>query len=56
MYEQPIVAGKEPSATTEERDIANRRGDEVTSSATVFLWGIGLHRFSRAPMINVDAD
>ena len=29
VYEQPIMAGKEPSATAEEKDIASRRADEV---------------------------
>ena len=30
VYEQPILAGKEPSATAEEKDIATRRADEVS--------------------------
>ena len=29
VYEQPIVNGKEPSATAEEKEIAARRADEV---------------------------
>ena len=29
MYEQPIVTGKEPSATAEEKEIARKRADEV---------------------------
>lgn len=29
VYEQPIVNGKEPSATAKEKEIAARRADEV---------------------------
>ena len=29
VYEQPIVAGKEPTATAEEKEISSKRADEV---------------------------
>ena len=37
VYEQPIMAGKEPSATAEEKDIASRRADEVR---TPYFWSM----------------
>ena len=36
VYEQPIVVGKEPSATAEEKEIASRRADEVYSFFLLF--------------------
>jgi DNA repair and recombination protein RAD54B len=37
VYEQPIMAGKEPSATAEEKDIASRRADELNRLISQFF-------------------